>query len=66
MLLHLSSNLAPAIFFDVEPVANDHHWSQTTESFPHSEDLSFSQKYNARFEANVFKFLRQWSIEFDS
>ena len=65
MLTHISSNLGPAIFFAVEPVADDHDWSKTTESIPFGEELSFSHNYTDLFESNGFQVVHQRSVEFD-
>ena len=66
MLFHISSKLGPAIFFAVEPVAKDHDWSQTTESIPFGEELSFSHNYADLFESNGFQIVHQRAVEFDS
>ena len=66
MLSHISNNLGPAIFFAVEPVANDHDWNQTTESIPFGEELSFSHNYTDLFESNGFQIVHQRAVEFDS
>ncbi len=66
MLSHISSNFSPAIFFAVEPVANDHDWSQTTESIPFGEELSFSHNYLDLFESNGFQVLHQRAVDFES
>ena len=66
MLTHISSKLGPAIFFAVEPVANDHDWSKTTDSIPFGEELSFSHNYNDLFESNGFQIVHQRAVEFDS
>lgn len=66
MLTHISDNLGPAIFFAVEPVADDHDWSKTTESIPFGEELSFSHNYTDLFESNGFKIVHQRAVEFDS
>ena len=66
MLTHISNNLGPAIFFAVEPVANDHDWNKTTESIPFGEELSFSHNYTDLFESNGFQVVHQRAVEFDS
>ena len=66
MLTHISSNLGPAIFFAVEPIADDHDWSKTTESIPFGEELSFSHNYTDLFESNGFQVVHQRAVEFDS
>ena len=66
MLTHISKNLGPAIFFAVEPVANDHDWHKTTESIPFGEELSFSHNYTDLFESNGFEVVHQRAVEFDS
>ncbi|MDB2686828.1 class I SAM-dependent methyltransferase [Mariniblastus sp.] len=66
MLTHISNKLGPAVFFAVEPVANDHDWSQTTESVPFGEELSFSHNYTDLFESNGFEILHQRAVQFDS
>ena len=65
MLTHISSQLGPAIFFAVEPVAHDHDWSKTTQSVPFGEELSFSHNYIDLFESNGFQILHQRTVEFD-
>lgn len=65
MLSHISSQLAPAIFFAVEPVANDHDWDKTSESIPFGEELSFSHNYTDLFESNGFQIVNQRAVEFD-
>lgn len=66
MLTHISGKLGPAIFFAVEPVADDHDWSKTTESVPFGEELSFSHNYTDLFESNGFKIVHQRAVEFES
>ena len=66
MLTHISSNLGPAVFFAVEPVANDHDWATTTESVPFGEELSFSHNYTDLFESNGFEVQHQRAVQFDS
>ena len=66
MLTHISSNLKPAVFFAVEPVANDHDWETTTESVPFGEELSFSHNYTDLFRSNGFEVLHQRAVQFDS
>ena len=66
MLTHISGKLRPAIFFAVEPVADDHDWSKTTESVPFGEELSFSHNYTDLFESNGFKIVHQRAVEFES
>lgn len=66
MLTHISDNLEPAIFFAVEPVAEDHDWSVSTESIPFGEELSFSHNYIDLFESNGFKIVHQRAVEFES
>jgi hypothetical protein len=66
MLTHISDNLGPAIFFAVEPVADDHDWNKTTESIPFGEELSFSHNYTDLFESNGFQIVHQRVVEFDS
>lgn len=66
MLTHISSNLGPAVFFAVEPVASDHDWSKTTNSIPFGEELSFSHNYTDLFESNGFQVIHQRPVEFDS
>ena len=66
MLKHISSKLSPAVFFAVEPVANDHDWVTTTESVPFGEELSFSHNYTDLFESNGFEVLHQRAVQFDS
>jgi hypothetical protein len=66
MLTHISTKLGPAIFFAVEPVADDHHWNQTNESIPFGEELSFSHNYTDLFESNGFQIVHQRAVEFDS
>lgn len=66
MLTHISSNLGPAVFFAVEPVANDHDWSKTTDSIPFGEELSFSHNYTDLFESNGFQVIHQRPVEFNS
>ena len=64
MLSHISKNLSPSIFFSVEPIANDHDWSLTTESLPFGTELSFSHNYRDLFNSNGFKIQHQRRIEF--
>ncbi len=66
MLTHISRNLGPAVFFAVEPVANDHDWSKTSDSIPFGEELSFSHNYTDLFESNGFQVVHQRPVEFDS
>ena len=66
MLTHISSRLAPSVFFAVEPVANDHDWAKTAESVPFGEELSFSHNYTDLFESNGFEVLHQRAVQFDS
>ncbi len=66
MLSHISSKLGPATFFAVEPVANDHDWSKTTESIPFGEELSFSHNYIDLFESNGFQIVHQRAVKYDS
>ncbi len=66
MLTHISSNLGPAVFFAVEPVANDHDWSKTTDCIPFGEELSFSHNYTDLFESNGFQVIHQRPVEFES
>lgn len=66
MLTHISENLRPAIFFAVEPFANDHDWQQTPESVPFGEELSFSHNYTDLFQANGFDIQHQRAVEFDN
>lgn len=65
MLTHISSKLAPSIFFAVEPVADDHDWGKTTASVPFGEELSFSHNYTDLFETNGFQIVHQRAVEFD-
>lgn len=65
MLTYISNNLGPAIFFAVEPVADDHDWSKATESIPFGEELSFSHNYTDLFESNGFQVCHQRAVEFD-
>lgn len=66
MLTHISSSLGPAVFFAVEPVANDHDWETTADSIPFGEELSFSHNYTDLFESNGFEVVHQRAVEFDS
>lgn len=66
MLSHIATNLRPAIFFAVEPVAYDHDWTKTTGSIPFGEELSFSHNYTDLFESNGFRLVHQRAVEFDS
>lgn len=66
MLTHISSNLGPAVFFAVEPVADDHDWNQTNDSIPFGEELSFSHNYTDLFQSNGFRIVHQRAVEFDS
>ena len=66
MLSHVSDNLRPAIFFAVEPVADDHDWSKTKASIPFGEELSFSHNYTDLFESNGFEIVHQRDVVFDS
>jgi hypothetical protein len=66
MLTYISRNLGPAIFFAVEPVADDHDWSQTTKSVPFGEELSFSHNYTDLFESNGFQIVHQRAIAFET
>ncbi|MDA8562838.1 class I SAM-dependent methyltransferase [Mariniblastus sp.] len=66
MLTHISDNLGPAIFFAVEPIADDHDWSKTTESIPFGEELSFAHNYTDLFESNGFEIVHQRAVEFES
>ena len=66
MLTHISNNLGPAVFFAVEPVADDHDWNKTTESVPFGEELSFSHNYTDLFESNGFQIVHQRAVEFES
>ena len=66
MLTHISSRLSPAIFFAVEPVADDHDWGQVKESIPFGEELSFSHNYTDLFESNGFEIVHQRAVNFDS
>ena len=66
MLTHISSQLTPAIFFAVEPVADDHDWSQVKDSIPFGEELSFSHNYTDLFESNGFEVVHQRGVKFDS
>ena len=66
MLTHISDNLGPAIFFAVEPVADDHDWNTMTDSMPFGEELSFSHNYTDLFESNGFRIVHQRAVEFES
>lgn len=66
MLQHISLNLAPAIFFSVEPVALDHDWSKTTESVPFGDELSFSHNYFDLFNSNGFEIQHQRYVDFEA
>ena len=66
MLSYISSQLWPAIFFAVEPVAHDHDWSKTVESIPFGEELSFSHNYTHLFESNGFEIVHQRFVEYDA
>ncbi len=66
MLTHIRENLGPAMFFASEPIANDHDWSQSNESIPFGEELSFSHNYTDLFEVNGFEIYHQRAVEFNS
>ena len=66
MLSHVANHLRPAIFFAVEPVADDHDWGKTTASIPFGEELSFSHNYTDLFESNGFEIVHQRAVKFDS
>ena len=66
MLTHISDNLGPAIFFAVEPIADDHDWNTTTDSIPFGEELSFAHNYTDLFESNGFEIVHQRAVEFES
>ena len=66
MLQHISSQLAPAIFFAIEPNAADHDLEKVKESIPFGEELSFSHNYRDLFESNGFNVVHQRSINFES
>ena len=66
MLSHISKQLAPAVYFAVEPVASDHDWKKVTESVPFGEELSFSHNYTDLFESNGFQINHQRAVEFGS
>lgn len=65
MLTEISSNLKPAIFFASEPVATDHDWSESTESVPFGEELSFSHNYTDLFESNGFEVIHSRAVDYD-
>ena len=66
MLQHISTNLAPAIFFAIEPNAADHDLDKVKESIPFGEELSFSHNYKDLFKSNNFNVVHQRSITFES
>lgn len=66
MLTHISTHLRPALFFAVEPVAEDHDWNQTRRSIPFGEELSFSHNYSDLFESNGFAITHQRAVNHDS
>ena len=66
MLTHISSNLGPAVFFTVEPVAVDHDLATTTKSVPFGEELSFSHNYADLFQTNGFEVVHQRAVQFES
>ena len=66
MLQHISSQLAPAVFFAIEPNAADHDLEKVTESIPFGEELSFSHNYRDLFESNGFNVVHQRSTTFES
>ena len=66
MLQHISSQLAPAIFFAIEPNAADHDLEKVKESIPFGEELSFSHNYKDLFQSNGFNLLHQRATTFES
>jgi hypothetical protein len=66
MLTYIFSQLQPAMFFSIEPVAPDHDWSTTRQSVPFGEELSFSHNYTDLFESNGFEIVHQRSTDFES
>ncbi len=65
MLAHISSQLKPATFFSVEPVAADHDWQKSIHSVPFGDELSFSHNYTHLFESNGFRIEHQRAVNFE-
>ena len=65
MLSHIATNLKPATFFSVEPVAVDHDWRFSKQSIPFGNELSFSHNYLDLFQTNGFQIVHQRSVMFD-
>ncbi len=66
MLQHIANNLAPSVFFAIEPNAADHDLESVRDSIPFGEELSFSHNYKDLFESNGFDVVHQRSITFES
>ncbi len=65
MLTHISTNLRGSVFFAVEPIADDHDWTNCTESIPFGDELSFSHNYWDAFEGNGFDILHQRPVVYE-
>ena len=65
MLTHISSQLKPATFFSVEPIAADHDWNKSNDSVPFGDELSFSHNYTHVFESNGFQIKHQRAVQFE-
>ena len=63
---HISTKLAPAMLFTVEPVAADHDATATNESVPFGEELSFSHNYLDLFESSGFRVLHQRPVDYEN
>ena len=66
ILQFVKSNLSPAMFFTVEPIASDHDMSTRNESIPFGEELSFSHNYEHLFKSNGYTIKHQRWVDFDT
>ncbi len=66
MLSYIANNCKPAVFFAVEPVADDHDFELQKKSIPFGEELSFSHNYTDLFTSNGFTIVHQRAVTFES
>ena len=66
MVGYISSQLSPAMFFVVEPVAVDYETDKMTASIPFGDELSFSHNYRDLFQSNGCKVCHQRPVDYES
>ena len=64
MIRFIATDLSPAMFLAIEPVAEDHA-EENRSSVPFGEELSFSHNYRDLFESNGFEVVHQRAVLYE-